>query len=70
MEGGLKKLIGKKVIIEQVRSTNRSKKNDALTLTAMGLGKIGSKREVVISSMTAGMIGAVRHLVVLEEIKK
>ncbi len=56
----------KKVTVTQVRSTNRKNKRHALTLQALGLGRIGSKREHIFTPSTAGMLYSVRHLVLVD----
>ena len=52
-----------KVIVVQVRSGNRCHKRSIATLKALGLGRIGRRKEHVLTPATKGMIEAVAHLV-------
>ena len=56
-----------KVIVVQVRSGNRCNKRSIATLKALGLGRIGKRKEHTLTASTRGMIDAVAHLVDLEE---
>lgn len=60
----------KTVTVKQVRSTNRCNKKHLRTLHALGLGRIGSAREHILSPSTAGMLNSVQHLVEVFEQKK
>ncbi len=60
---------GKKVLVKQVRSTNNREQRVKATLQALGLGKIGSEKEHVLTPPTTGMLRAVQHLIVVYEAK-
>jgi ribosomal protein L30 len=55
------------VIIEQVRSSIGRNKRVLNTLSALGLGRVGKRRSLVLNSSTAGMIKSVMHLVQVSE---
>lgn len=60
---------GQKVRVRQTRSTaGRSAKFQSI-VQALGLGRIGREREVVVNAATLGMLKKVSHIVELEEIK-
>ena len=63
-------MASKKVIVKQVRSTNRCDKRHLDTLQALGLGRIGREKEHISTPETLGMIKAVAHLVVVHEAGK
>lgn len=52
-----------KIVVVQVRSGNRSNKRCLATLAALGLGRVGKKREHKLTPDTQGMLNAVSHLV-------
>ena len=54
--------------ITQIKSTIAFPKDQALTLRALGLGKIGRTVEQVDNPSIRGMIFKVKHLVKVEEI--
>ena len=54
--------------ITLVRSTNKSKKNQAATVTALGLHKIGQSVEKADNEAIRGMVRTVAHLVTCEEV--
>ena len=56
-----------KVIVIQVRSGNRSTKRCIATLEALGLGRIGRKKEHKLTPATQGMLNAVAHLVDIQK---
>ncbi len=60
-------MASKKVIVKQVRSSNRCDKRHLDTLQALGLGRIGREKEHLQTPATLGMIKAVSHLVVVHE---
>ena len=53
--------------ITLVRSTNKSKKNQAATVKALGLHKIGQSVEKADNEATRGMVKAVTNYVACEE---
>lgn len=57
-----------KVKITQVRSTIDRPKVQKLTIKALGLGKINRSVEKELNPALQGMINAVNHLVVVENI--
>ena len=57
-----------KVKITQVRSTINRPKRQKATIQALGLGKINKSVEKENTPQIAGMIRAVQHLVVVEEL--
>ena len=59
---------GKKVIVRQVRSSNRRIQKIKDTLNALGLGKIGQTKEHQLNDCVYGMLKKVRHLVEVKEI--
>ena len=54
--------------ITLVRSTNKSKKNQAATVKALGLHKIGQSVEKADNEAIRGMVRTVAHLVSCEEV--
>ena len=54
--------------VTQVKSSIGYKKDQAATLRALGLGKIGRSVEQVDNESVRGMIFKVKHLVKVEEI--
>ena len=54
--------------ITLVRSTNKSKKNQAATAKALGLHKIGQSVEKADNEAIRGMVRTVAHLVTCEEV--
>ena len=63
----VKKIIEKKVIITQLKSTISQTLRQKRTITALGLGKINRSVQKVLSPEIQGMINKVNHLV---EVKK
>ncbi|RME62220.1 MAG: 50S ribosomal protein L30 [Candidatus Dadabacteria bacterium] len=59
--------IGKKVLVSQVRSVCGASKRQRATLSALGLGKIGKRREFTLNESLVGMLRRVRHLVIVRE---
>ncbi len=64
------KSVGSKVVITQVRGTNRSSGKIVKTMQALGLGRIGRSCEHVLTPSTLGMIRAVQHIVEVREAGK
>ncbi len=58
----------KNVEIELIRSVIGCKPNQRATVRALGLGKIGSKRTVVVSPQVSGMLRVVNHLIRVKEL--
>lgn len=58
---------GKKVIVTQTRSSSGRKKDQIRTLEALGLGKIGKRREFTVNSAVWGMLRKVRHVIRVTE---
>ena len=54
--------------ITLVRITNKSKKNQAATVKALGLHKIGQSVEKADNEAIRGMVRTVAHLVTCEEV--
>lgn len=54
---------GMKVVVTQVRSGAGRKEDQKRTLCALGLGKIGKRREFTANPAVWGMLRKVRHLV-------
>ncbi|MBO4651255.1 MAG: 50S ribosomal protein L30 [Clostridiales bacterium] len=54
--------------ITLVKSTNKSKKNQAATVKALGLHKIGQSVEKADNEAIRGMVRTVAHLVTCEEV--
>lgn len=57
-----------KVEIKQTRSVIGRPKRQKDTMTALGLRKIGAKREVEATPQILGMINKVRHLIEVKEL--
>ena len=57
----------KKVIVKQIRSATGRDKRTKSTLAALGLGRIGFEKEHEITPSTAGMLHAIKHLVIIHE---
>jgi len=49
----------KKIFVRQVRSTTRTKRTQTLTLSALGLGKVGNVNVLVDNKAVRGMIRTV-----------
>lgn len=64
------KSVGSKVLVTQVRGTNRSSGKIVKTMQALGLGRIGRSCEHVLTPSTLGMIRAVQHIVEVREAGK
>jgi len=62
--------MAKKILVTQTGSTIRRDRKQEQTLQALGLGRIGKKAEHEASSSVMGMLRAVSHLIVVEEMKK
>ncbi len=56
-----------KLIIIQTRSQIKCPKRQKLTLKALGLGRIGKRREVEGTPQILGMVEKVHHLVSVQE---
>ena len=56
-----------KVRVEQVRSTIGFTQDQRATLRGLGLRRIGSVRELVLTPAVQGMLEKVRHLIRIEE---
>jgi len=63
-----KKAVKKTLRVTQVKSSIGFKSDQAATLRALGLGKIGRSIEQVDNPAVRGMIFKVKHLVKVEEI--
>ena len=61
-------LQGKKVLVSQVRSANSATAEVQDTLSALGLGRIGNKREHSLNACVWGMLRKVNHLVKVTEV--
>jgi len=57
----------KTVNVEQVKSSAGRPGKTRATLKALGLGRIGKSRDVVVNAATVGMLSAVEHLIVVKE---
>ena len=55
------------ITIKQVRSTNGAKKDQILTVKALGLHRINDTREIVDNEGVRGMLFKVKHLVEIVE---
>mgnify|MGYP001180917271 CR=1 FL=1 len=62
-----KNIQGQKVSVKQVRSTAARVQRVKDTLQALGLGRVGKERTIVLNSATEGMIKKVNYLL---EVKK
>jgi large subunit ribosomal protein L30 len=60
---------GSKFIVKQVRGTTGRDKRTKATLQALGLGKVGSKREHIVNPCVMGMVQRVQHLLEISEVK-
>lgn len=58
----------KKAKITQVRSKIGRPERQKRTLEALGLNKINSVKEVILTPQVEGMINKVKHLLLVEEI--
>ncbi len=58
-----------KVKITQVRSTINRPKRQKATIQALGLGKLNRTVEKVVTPQILGMIKAVSHLILVEEVE-
>lgn len=63
-----KEFVGKRVVLEQVRSGIGHPEYQRKTLRALGLGRIGRKIEHKGSSALVGMVDTVSHLVTITRI--
>ena len=63
----VKKIIEKKVIITQLKSTISQTLRQKRTITALGLGKINRSVQKVLSPEIQGMINKVNYLLQVEE---
>lgn len=61
--------MAEKIKIKLVRSTIGKKPYQKKTVKALGLGKINSSVEKEVNPAIMGMVRAIAHLVVVEEIK-
>jgi large subunit ribosomal protein L30 len=61
--------MAKKLLIKQIRSSIGSKPKQRATLRALGLRKIDAERKHEDNPVIRGMIGKVKHLVSVTEIK-
>ena len=57
-----------KLKITQVKSKNGATKRQIANLESLGIHKLHQTVEVELNAITKGMVGKVRHLVVVEEI--
>ncbi len=57
------KISGEKITVEQYRSSAGRTQEVRGTLTALGLGRIGKKKELVSNPAVLGMISRVSHLI-------
>ena len=55
-----------KITVRQVKSTIARPESQVRILNALGLGKLGKKKELTDSPTVRGMIAKVRHLIVVE----
>ncbi len=60
--------VGRRVLVRQTRGLSGRGQDTLGTMRALGLGRIGQSREVVINPAVAGMIRKVSHLVVVESV--
>lgn len=60
---------GSKVLIRQVRGTTGRAQRTKATLEALGLGRVGSKREHLVNPCVMGMIRRVQHLLEISDVK-
>lgn len=58
----------KRIRVKQTRSIIGHPECQRQTLKSLGLGRIGKKREHVVSSSLVGMLKKVSHLIVVESI--
>jgi large subunit ribosomal protein L30 len=66
----VKKIIEKKVIITQLKSTISQTLRQKRTIIALGLGKINRSVQKVLSPEIQGMINKVNHLVEVKNVEK
>ena len=66
----VKKIVEKKVIITQLKSTISQTLRQKRTITALGLGKINRSVQKVLSPEIQGMINKVNHLVEVKNVEK
>ncbi|QWT17876.1 50S ribosomal protein L30 [Collinsella sp. zg1085] len=59
--------MAKTITIKQIRSTNGCKKDQVLTVRALGLHRINDTREIADNDGVRGMIFKVKHLVEIVE---
>ncbi len=57
----------KKIIVRQIGSCIRRNKKQGLYLKSLGLGKIGSSKELVMDRSVEKLIEKVSHIVVVEQ---
>ena len=55
-----------KITVRQVKSTIARPESQIKILNALGLGKLGKKKELEDSVVVRGMIAKVKHLIVVE----
>ena len=60
---------GTKVRVRQTRSIAGRSAHFRSIADALGLGRVGTVREVVVNPATVGMLRKVSHIVTIEEIK-
>lgn len=63
-----KKASGKTLVVKQTGSAIGRKKDQAATLTGLGLGRIGRERTLEDTPSVRGMIRKVRHLVEVQDV--
>jgi ribosomal protein L30 len=59
----MENILGKKIIVTQVRGRSKLIKNQKGNLTGLGLKKIGSQVSFICSEEKIGMINKVLHLI-------
>lgn len=60
----------KKVTVTQLRSTAGREPSTKRTISALGLGKIGKSKTLVVNPAVLGMLKKVEHLVGVVEVKE
>jgi len=66
MNQEIRNMVGKKVRLTRVRSAIRYNGDQKKTIYALGLRRINATRELVLNDSIAGMVSAVRHMLVVE----
>ena len=61
---------GSKVLVQQVRSTAGTTKRVRETMSSLGLGRIGKKKEHTLNPSIVGKLRKVRHLVRITGLSK